>query len=134
MGMTLAYPSSRSYALQVLNLQEHGRASHCYAYQEGGLPLYAWGALPYWTGVAELWMVVDERMNKRTYMRPLIDQIALELDLLVEEFHFHRLFGQYEVKNVQSAKITRLLGFEREGILRQYGADKADFIMCARIH
>ena len=133
--MDMVYANSRSYAADVLAAELANRGSHMWGYAENGHPLFAWGAFPYWQGVAEVWMAVDRRLGHRAmYMRPILNEIRVQLVALERDWGYHRLFGQYEVAQTQSAKLARILGFEQEGILRKYGSDGADYVICARVH
>jgi RimJ/RimL family protein N-acetyltransferase len=132
--MDLVYANSRSYAENVLSLDSSERWSHMWGYSESNRPLFAWGAVPYWPGVAEIWMAVDSRLQRRYgYMRPILNEIRDQMRILERDWGYHRLFGQYEVAQTQSAKLARILGFEREGILRKYGSGGEDYVICARV-
>lgn len=82
-----------------------------------------------WTGVYEAWLHVDSYLTFLHYKICLIKKFRSEIDKL----NFHRLQAVVDVAAINHERFMHLLGFEEEGILKQYDWKKHDHIMYARL-
>ena len=55
------------------------------------------------------------------------------MELVAKELSLHRLQVTVSSRNVLAVKWIKSLYFKEEGILKNYGVDKTDYIMFARL-
>lgn len=129
-ALDLVDPRAYPYVRQVV---EHEYLRFCGAYTDEAGPLWAWGVVPLWNGVGDLWMVFDRRAER--YVFRIVREAQMKLIQLQEVHrHFVRLQGQHPADSQGLRKLARLLGFQEEGILRQYGlGGEGDYVMTSRI-
>ena len=133
-SLDLVEPRAIEYVTQVVRLMEapseEGRPYHAYGFRDDHGPLWGWGVLPFWEGVGELWMVFDRRAG--SFIFQIVREARARLERL--ERDFVRLQGSFPIDTPGLRRMGRLLGFEEEGILRNYGLrGEGDYIMCSRI-
>jgi hypothetical protein len=94
-------------------------------------PVAILGLIQTWPGVAEVWSVASEDVRQApiSYTR--------QVKRLMEEFagnlKIHRLQMTVRRDYREGSHWAAVLGFRNEGILRQYGPDKSDYLMFARV-
>ena len=87
------------------------------------------GFVNLWPGVFEAWLYVHDYDTFLKYKLCLIKKFRFEIDNL----QYHRLQAVVDVRSKNHQKFMNLLGFKSEGILQQYGMDKTDHIMYAKV-
>jgi len=110
-----------------------------YYQQEGGMTAVSsgkiaccFGAVPLWPGVAECWLITAYQVERtpitltRSAMR-YFDQCAIDMKL-------HRLQITVDSRNVLAMRWAVGLKFGAEGTLRQYGHDKSDHVLFAKVY
>ena len=121
------WPAGVPFCHQVVD--QH-RTQYCYAYEDQDGPLWAWGVIQMWEGVGSVWMIFDLRAHRSVFRIMREARISLK-DM--ETQGFKRLQGEIHV-DAPTRRIASILGFDTEGILRQYGiGGEGDFVMVARI-
>jgi len=96
-----------------------------------GSPVCAFGLVPLWNGVGEVWMLTDVRLPRfaRTFHR-----VSRQMfNIYIEELNMIRLQCTVHSRNLQARKWIESMYFKKEGLLKQYGPDGHDFFMFARI-
>lgn len=95
-----------------------------------GRVLCCGGVVPMMPGTATAWIVPSIWVND--YPRVFAKVVRERLDQLMEDMNLHRM----ETVCLQDELHTRWmgwLGFEKEGVRRQYDAQKNDYIQWARL-
>ena len=105
----------------------NGFAITAYLY---GRPVACFGFLPFWTGVAEMWLLIEERGRK--YGKSLTRAATIVRDYAVLSNNLHRLQITVRCDDIRAVKWAKVLGFEQEAVLRCYGPDRSDFYIFAR--
>lgn len=83
-----------------------------------------------WPGVLEGWIFPSRFLFDCPVLYARV--IKRYVDSISKGFNCHR-FQAYAVDNPTQERWMRFLGFEKEGTLRQFGHDKQDFCMYARV-
>jgi len=95
-----------------------------------GRPVACFGFLPLWTGVAEMWLLIEERGRK--YGKSLTRAAMTVRDFAVLSNNLHRLQITVRCGDIRAVKWAQAIGFDQEAVLRKYGPDKSDFYIFAR--
>jgi hypothetical protein len=84
-----------------------------------------------WNGVGEAWMMMSETFHKYPLTAFKLTKKYLEDIITNNDFHRVQLVCHefFDAAN----RWAKHLGFEREGLLKQYGADKSNFIRYAKV-
>ncbi len=96
-----------------------------------GKPVCAFGIVPLWRGVGEVWMVTDVELPLygRTFHR-----VAKEMfDIYIGELLMNRLQCTVHSRNFQAIRWIKKMRFLEEGLLQKYGPDGEDFYIFARL-
>lgn len=96
-----------------------------------GRPVACFGYLVMWTGVAEMWLLIEER--GRQYGKSLTRAAMTVRDCAVLSNNLHRIQITVRCGDIRAVKWAGALGFEQEAVLRRYGPDQTDFYILARI-
>lgn len=95
-----------------------------------GKPMACFGFLPIWTGVAEMWLLIEERGRK--YGKSLTRAALVVRDYAVLSNNLHRIQITVRCADMRAARWAKAIGFELEAMLRRYGPDQSDFYIFAR--
>lgn len=112
-------------------LRAYEQLPHAYTGIHDGKMVYAFGPVELHPGVAELWMLSTYHIERipisvtRASIR-YCNHIAIEMKL-------HRLQLTVEADNSFANRWAFALQFQREGLMKQYGPDKNDFYLYARL-
>lgn len=87
----------------------------------------SFGIVPIWNGVAEAWMVADNKIKNKPYI--LTKYSKRFIDIVPISLALHRLQITVRIQDKRAVSWARFLGFTEEGILRRYGPDKANYYM-----
>jgi ribosomal protein S18 acetylase RimI-like enzyme len=107
---------------------ENGVAITAYLH---GKPVACFGFLVMWTGVAEMWLLIEER--GRQFGKSLTRAAMIVRDCAVLSNNLHRLQITVRCSDTRAVKWAKVLGFDQEAVLRRYGPDQTDFYIFARI-
>lgn len=119
---------SRTYAREVIRLEA---LEFVEAYEDEEGPLLAWGINPMWRSVGSLWIIFDVRCAKPATLRRVIRLARGRLNEAFE--HFVRVEAIFHTAH-PTYKIARHMGFQIEGILRNYGlGGEGDYVVASRI-
>jgi RimJ/RimL family protein N-acetyltransferase len=95
-----------------------------------GRPVACFGIIPIWTGVAEMWLLIEERGRK--YGKSLTRAAMTVRDFAVLSNNLHRLQITVRCADVRAVKWAKAIGFDPEAKLHKYGYDQSDFYIFAR--
>jgi hypothetical protein len=95
-------------------------------------PLIIFGLIPFWSGVAELWSVIDDRA--RRYPKSLTIGSKTFCDIAMISMGLHRLQITIKTDLVRNFQWATRIGFKKESVLKNFGPDKTDFFMMTKIH
>ena len=102
-----------------------------YCVIDDGKPMLCFGVVPYWSGVAELWLIPDK--NKISEHKIKFHKGALQfMKLVADDLKLKRLQVTVSSLNVSALKWIKSICFEEEGILKHYVFDGSDYKMFAR--
>jgi hypothetical protein len=88
------------------------------------------GAVETHDGVARMWVGIAEDAGTRLLMVIRWTQRAIES---LFGNGFHRVEAHVKTDFAEAHRMVRLLGMEFEGIMRQYGPDREDYALYARV-
>lgn len=88
------------------------------------------GYFEQWAGVYEVFLVPSTYL--KTYAKSVLPLIKMYLDRLFKEHGAHRLQSSAH-DDLQTDVFMEYIGFECEGVLRKYSANKQDYKMWARL-
>ena len=92
----------------------------------------AFGALELCPGMAEAWMLRDDRID--TYTIPLARNALAFFDVLGTDMALRRCQITVQVAFKSAVRFAKWVGFEVEGVLRNYGVTHDDHYMMARYY
>ncbi len=101
------------------------------AIDEEGLPVFSIGLFPHRQGVFDVWLVTTDRMKDHTIS--IIRDVRAWMVEMVETHGIHRLQAFVDPNFPDGERFVAHYGFEREGLLRAYGANREDFVLFARV-
>jgi RimJ/RimL family protein N-acetyltransferase len=105
-----------------------GDAITAYLY---GQPVACFGYSVIWTGVAEMWLYVDEKARK--YGKTITRAGLVFSDYATISANLHRLQISVECDDERAVRWGQALGFEIEGRMRRFGPNQADFFIMSKI-
>jgi len=88
------------------------------------------GAIKYWPGVAECWMLTGKQVAD--YPVTLTRSAKRYFDDLMHIQKLHRLQITVDTANDLAIRWANALQFRQEGLMRQYGVDRSDHAIYAR--
>ena len=95
-----------------------------------GKPVCIFGMRPYWFGVAEFWLVPSVYISK--YPIAVVKECRSYLDEMIRQYDLKRLQITVSYHNNTAYKFAKSLYFKKEGVLKKYGPEGADYFMMAR--
>lgn len=110
------------------NQAKHGHAVTAYLHST---PAACFGCVDIWEGVAEMWLLVEERARK--YGKTMTRAAIGYRDFIVLSRNLHRLQVTVRSDSISAVNWAKLIGFEPECVMRRYGADQSDFILMSRV-
>ena len=118
----------REWKELIIAQAQNGTAITAYLH---GKPMACFGFLPIWTGVAEMWLLIEERGRK--YGKSLTRAALVVRDYAVLSNNLHRIQITVRSADIRAMRWAQAIGFEQEAVLRRYGPDQSDFYIFARI-
>lgn len=102
-----------------------------YTARLGGRVVFCAGIYMLWEGVGELWSIADESAARLAYEVYVWQRQLLKTEINTGDFH--RLQAHVALKWVSACRYVERLGFEKEAVVRKYGADCSDYILYGRV-
>lgn len=97
---------------------------------DGSLVLGIFGVRTHFNGVGSLWGITSDAMMN--YGPDLTKGLKKFLGDGARACEIHRLDLTVKADYAQGIRWAKVLGFEHEAVLRQYGPDKADYVQMVR--
>lgn len=116
---------------QMDNLHVYAKNGLAYSGLCDGQVICMFGMFPYWPGVWEAWMIPSKNLSRKSWV---FHRGALRFfEFAAERASVRRLQFCVHSANVRADKWAKACYFTREGLLRRYGPDGADYTMYSRI-
>ena len=119
-GMSL--PQDKDNSIQSNDL------SYTYIYK--GEVLVCFGVNILWRAVGELWIIPSD--SDDLIMLSVLSKISQIIDIIIEEYTLNRVQIQVRVANERTLCFINSLGFEKEGLMKQFGPEGGDYFMLSR--
>ena len=88
------------------------------------------GLAPLWDGVSEAWFIPTEDMQHKKVQT--IRLVRRELDAAIERLKLRRVQAVVRSDFDGAHKLAKFLGFQSEGLMKQYGPDGLDYVRYAK--
>jgi hypothetical protein len=95
-----------------------------------GAAIGAAGLVVIWPGVASGWAFTSALVRK--YQFSFHRAVRKHLGMIAHELKLHRVQVEIPVTHRVSRCWVSTLGFRREGVMRQYGTDRSDYVRYVR--
>jgi hypothetical protein len=107
------------------------RLGPSYTLLDGDKPIISGGVAIMWQGVGDSWMLVSKYVKK--YPLSVYKTVSSIMEGIIERHKLYRI--QTVIKEDDSTAINWIerLGYTREGVLRQFGPDRQNYLMYGRI-
>lgn len=99
-----------------------------YTYEKDGVPLLAGGVCPYWPGVGVGWIIASPTIREHPV---LLGLLASRVFIRLIQKDFWRVEAIARLDRPDTHRFLIRLGFTIEGVARQYGPDRSDFLRFA---
>ena len=147
-GSKISVVPFRSYLLKIMDLNKFDQLNlsqpnyleyidaaaqqgYGYCVIDDGKPMLCFGVVPYWPGVAELWLIPDRKKISEHKIK--FHKGALQfMKLVAADLKLKRLQVTVSSLNVSALKWIKSIYFVNEGLLKHYGVDGSDYKMFAR--
>jgi len=95
-----------------------------------GNPVACFGSVRIWTGVEEMWLLMEER--GREYAKALTRAAIAYRDFRVISGNLHRLQITVRCEDMRAVRWARAIGFTIDGMMIAYGPDGSDYYLMSR--
>lgn len=112
-----------------LNCIENGRL-YCLVSPDGNT-LGVIGGVVIWPGVASLGAILTRDIN--LYPVAVARTTNRIIEAVMSDLHLHRVEFAVKKDYPVGHRWAKALGFQAEGVLRQYSSDKTDYVMYGRL-
>ena len=93
------------------------------------------GIVIHWPGMAEVWMIITNHCNKNgLYGIVTLGAIREKMEELIKDNNIIRAQATVRIDFPVAKKMIEFLGFQQEGLLRQYCPDRCDAYRYAKIY
>jgi RimJ/RimL family protein N-acetyltransferase len=93
-------------------------------------PVAVFGCVMIWNGVGEVWSLLSE--ESRRYPIAMTKAGIAFIDIVEILFRLHRVQITVKTSDARAIRWAKALGFQSEGVLKQYSADKEDYNILRR--
>ena len=112
-------------------LEVQARMGHAITALLHGRPVACFGAVDVWDGVAEMWLLIEDR--GRSYGKTLTRAAIGYRDFIVISKNLHRLQITVNCDDSRAVKWGQAIGFEIESTMKAYGPTGSDYYLMRRI-
>ena len=112
-------------------IRKNAERSETITVQKDGEILAITGLVIIHPGMAEIWSFTGKAIDK--YKILFAQASIMVVDFWIRKYNLHRLQANTHVEHATSIKWLEWLGFEREGLMRKFGASAENFYLYARI-
>ena len=106
---------------------------NCYTGIHKSIMLGVFGVQVKWRGVGLLWLMMCSDFKENIDSGRALLIMKRKIDWLIEKNNLHRAEASVRVDFPEAIKMVEFLGFEREGLMKQYFPDKSDGILYAKV-
>lgn len=125
-------PALREILSDTMYAQKLYYAGPCFSgLDSNGTWLGAFGAYPFWKGVAELWMILDCKFQK--HAKSFHKLFLNRLDLFPDMYGYHRMQTVVACEDPRAIRWIESMGFIREGKMIAYGPGREDYFRYAKV-
>ena len=121
---------AKGVSLEVM-IEAQAQMGHAITALLHGRPVACFGAVDIWDGVAEMWLLIEERGRK--YGKTLTRAAIGYRDFIVISKNLHRLQITVRCEDSRAAKWGQAIGFEIESTMKAYGPTGSDYYLMRRI-
>lgn len=93
-------------------------------------PVACFGFVEIWHGVAEAWLIADDKARTKPIGMTKVGKTFF--DIAEISYALHRVQISVRTNDTRAYHWAEVLGFAKEGVMRQYGPDGADHYIMAR--
>jgi hypothetical protein len=93
-------------------------------------PVAVFGFVQIWPGVAEAWLIADDKARTKPIGMTKVGKTFF--DIAEISYALHRVQISVRTGDTRAYHWAEVLGFSEEGVMRQYGPDRADHYIMAR--
>jgi len=94
-------------------------------------PVAIFGFVSIWEGVAETWLMPDEKVRT---IPVTLTRIGIKvMDIAKISMGLHRIQLTVRTTDKRAEKWAHAIGFKCDGVLRKYGVDGVDYLMMSRV-
>ena len=111
-------------------LRQYQATGNAQTAMAGGKIICCFGYVKLWNQVAEMWMLTSNHIASHSVA--LTRGAQRHINHIASEEKLKRLQATVNTQHDLAMRWADALKFQREGVLRQYGADGADYMMFAR--
>jgi len=132
-NMLLAQPDLAAATPDMLRQRILCQASSANAItvRKEGVTLGIWGSNVIWPGLEEAWFIVDEAC--RAYPKSMTRVAKMWLADRFDSHGAHRVQITTRKTDKRAYNWAKVLGFQPEGVLTNFGWDKSDYYMMAKV-
>ena len=95
-----------------------------------GTPVACFGSVRIWTGVEEMWLLIEERARKVALS--LTKAAIAYRDFRVISGNLHRLQITVRCEDMRAVRWGLRIGFSIDGMMKSYGPDGSDYYLMSR--
>jgi len=114
---------------EALDQWEAGKYS--FTLWDGNRVIAVCGVVEIHQGVGEIWLILEN--DKQNDVFAIARSLKKLTDRVFVQSSFHRFQARASVDDSASNRFLLFLGFEREGILKQYGLNREDYSVYGRV-
>jgi len=89
------------------------------------------GVITIHQGVGEIWLILEDNKSGNTFK--IARSLKRLTDSIFRQSYFHRFQSRASADNKVENRFLRFLGFEKEGILKQFGLNREDYFVYGRV-
>lgn len=94
-------------------------------------PIAVFGFNFIWNGVAHMWTVTTDLV--KNHKLAFCKHAEKVYSYFAEQHNIHRLQFTARADDLEIPRWAKFLGFTQESVMKEYGADKTDYIMFVRV-
>ncbi len=102
-----------------------------YTLVRNGLVIAVIGGHILWPGVMQVWMITSDRC--REFPKDFHTSILKTMDFVIARYNLRRIQCEVKYGYDEGVRWITSLGFQCEGIMREYGPEGSDYILYARV-
>ncbi len=96
-----------------------------------GDPIVCGGIYPLWNGVAEVWIIMKQGMNRHKFF--MLKNIKIKLEDTIQKNNYHRIQAGVACDFTAGQQFAEWFGLVKESTMYKYGPDKKNYYRYVRI-